>query len=580
MKHNANKDKELVSIIMSAYNAEETIERAIRSILGQTYKNIELIIINDGSTDGTLDIAKKFLSRKVRVIDNSINSGTYFCRNYGIRISQGKYITFHDSDDWSDDSHIESLYLAYLSLKDMNIWSGTKYFDSKNKIKMVIAAMNVHSMTNNRLICRGPKGLKIAQYGPYSGREMSQGALVTSFFEKKLIEEVGYFDSVRYGADSEFLERVEILHGRQMRAAPLDMLTYNVFRDRNGSLTTDSKTGLKSASRMLYKKSYRLWHQKIESLYAVIGSQVKDVICPHVNFPISSRRPFEVHDVESILLPNNNSTESFKEISKEPKISIVMQSFLEEYPGARSDPEKKFVRAVYSVIGQTNSNWELVIISDGCSITERLYNEHFKEYNNILFKKLDKPTFSGMDPEQQKNERTRYIIPGSPRGRGVEMSSGDWICYLDADDIFTKDAISKITKYITTLEKGPVEKRYLFNKVRIEHSSFDVKTPSLKTTFGERATVSIEGLSDYWKEVFVANEGGVIASTSQIIHKKGYPEHSWGDSGDPLLTKDTVFLRKIYGDRNNLKFCKSVDLAYYVRCHTRPGDVTKEGWDW
>ena len=71
-----------------------------------------------------------------------------------------------------------------------------------------------------------------------------------------------------------------------------------------------------------------------------------------------------------------------------PKLSIIMQSFLKDYPGARSDPERKFIRAVYSVISQTNQNWELVIVSDGCSITEKLYNDYFREYDNILFEKV------------------------------------------------------------------------------------------------------------------------------------------------------------------------------------------------
>jgi len=91
----------LVSIIMSAHNAEDSIEYAMNSILNQTYKNIELLVCDDKSTDETLNIAKKVAANnsRVRVFQSKENQGTYNIRNDLINASKGEFISFQDSDD-------------------------------------------------------------------------------------------------------------------------------------------------------------------------------------------------------------------------------------------------------------------------------------------------------------------------------------------------------------------------------------------------------------------------------------------------------------------------------------------------
>ena len=92
---------ELVSVIIPTYNRESTIIRAVESVLSQTYKNIEVIIVDDCSTDGTLKLLKDNYStnQKVRIYKLDKNSGACAARNKGIDVSQGKYIAFLDSDD-------------------------------------------------------------------------------------------------------------------------------------------------------------------------------------------------------------------------------------------------------------------------------------------------------------------------------------------------------------------------------------------------------------------------------------------------------------------------------------------------
>lgn len=93
--------QELVSVIMPLYNAEQYVRESIDSVLNQTYKNIELIVIDDCSSDGSLKIAKEYecADERVRVIHNEHNIGVAKTRNIGMDMSNGEYIAFIDSDD-------------------------------------------------------------------------------------------------------------------------------------------------------------------------------------------------------------------------------------------------------------------------------------------------------------------------------------------------------------------------------------------------------------------------------------------------------------------------------------------------
>lgn len=91
----------LISIVIPAYNAEKTIEKAILSAIGQTYSDIEVIIIDDCSQDGTVKIAADYEKKdnRVRVLQNQTNMGVAFSRNKGVEEARGDWIAFLDSDD-------------------------------------------------------------------------------------------------------------------------------------------------------------------------------------------------------------------------------------------------------------------------------------------------------------------------------------------------------------------------------------------------------------------------------------------------------------------------------------------------
>lgn len=100
-----------ISIIVPVYNVEQYLERCIESILAQTFTDFELILVNDGSTDGSLSICNKYLKidKRIKVLSQE-NKGLSSARNMGIANSKGKYIAFVDSDDFINEFMYEVLY--------------------------------------------------------------------------------------------------------------------------------------------------------------------------------------------------------------------------------------------------------------------------------------------------------------------------------------------------------------------------------------------------------------------------------------------------------------------------------------
>lgn len=104
-------NSDLVSVVIPVYNVKDFLEKCIESVVQQTYKNIEILLIDDGSTDGSDVICDKYCKKDNRIkVFHKKNGGLSDARNYGISKSTGKFITFIDSDDYVSDDYVEYLY--------------------------------------------------------------------------------------------------------------------------------------------------------------------------------------------------------------------------------------------------------------------------------------------------------------------------------------------------------------------------------------------------------------------------------------------------------------------------------------
>ena len=124
-----NEENFLISIVIPVYNAEKYLEQCLNSIKNQTYKNFEVILVNDGSIDNSESICKVFVESDTRFrYYLKANGGASSARNLGLDNAQGNYITFIDADDWVDENHLEVLINNIKeSNSDMAVSSITKF---------------------------------------------------------------------------------------------------------------------------------------------------------------------------------------------------------------------------------------------------------------------------------------------------------------------------------------------------------------------------------------------------------------------------------------------------------------------
>ena len=180
----------MITVIVPVYNSARYIGDCIESILNQTYSEIELILVNDGSEDESLNICKEYaeLDRRVRVIDQ-VNQGVSAARNAGIDISKGSEITFVDSDDLLGSNTLEALYSNLKNEKaDMSTCAIVEF---KTKVPMGLSPVS-----ENRLILSREEALADLMYQ----KSIISGP-VCKLYKKDLFEKIRFKVGVKVAED-------------------------------------------------------------------------------------------------------------------------------------------------------------------------------------------------------------------------------------------------------------------------------------------------------------------------------------------------------------------------------------------
>lgn len=255
----------LVTVIMTAYNAERTIKAAVQSVLAQTYGNLRLVVVDDHSTDDTLAILHQVRAQdgRLEILQTPFNAGTYCAKNLALATCTSDYFTFHDSDDWM---HPE-------------------------RIALHLEAMRAES----RLACTMSRWYRMDQRGTAIARR--SGGYVhenpaSTFFHASLIDRIGFFDCVRTGADTEFVGRIRRRFGEagiKVIPKPLAIgLHHSASLTRSGAAAFDEHRF--SAPRLAYWESWVDWHRR-----CVLGEGgVKDLYLPFPHHPRRFAAPPEI----------------------------------------------------------------------------------------------------------------------------------------------------------------------------------------------------------------------------------------------------------------------------------------------
>ena len=240
------KQGDLITVIMPAFNAEKTVRKAAESILSQTWSNLELIIVDDCSTDSTWEIIQSLavVDPRVKPVRNVVNVGPYVCKNLALRLVKGKYLTGHDADDWAHPERLENDIAVIL--------------ESGGRVRAVLSAM----------LRMNPAGefSRFNRIGPFSQDGVSRVAAISLLTDVEYFREfLGAWDSVRFSADGELIGRAQKIMGNQFVAVHhIGMIGL----DLPSSLSNDPLHGVsningKSRTRRAYSDEYRAWHRKI-----------------------------------------------------------------------------------------------------------------------------------------------------------------------------------------------------------------------------------------------------------------------------------------------------------------------------
>lgn len=199
------KKEDLVSIIIPVYNTEDFLVDCIESVLQQTYKNIELILVNDGSTDLSLEIANNLASkdRRIKIIDKP-NGGVSSARNAGIEVMHGEYVTFVDADDSIHPSYIENLILDVTRSSADIVTTPKHLLDSAFRTTFMEADIPIEP-------CYTTHSSKDALIALYNGK-LEKGNNGCQLFSARLLKRNGivYDTSMAIGEDFDFLARAII----------------------------------------------------------------------------------------------------------------------------------------------------------------------------------------------------------------------------------------------------------------------------------------------------------------------------------------------------------------------------------
>jgi glycosyltransferase involved in cell wall biosynthesis len=228
-----------VSVLMPAFNAGPSIETAVRSILAQTWRNLELIIVDDQSTDNTFEIAQRLASQDERVVvlRHEKNQGAYPARNTALGLAKGEFITVHDSDDWSHPQKLET---------------EARYLQQNE----AVAAVRLNwARVSAEWYFSGPWR---------SGFDLVTADLSSLMFRRDLTRELGGWDNVRISADHEFIWRIEAAFGGHSVAILHPEVPMSFALQQDTALTRSGPTHVRTifhGIRREYREMANWWYR-------------------------------------------------------------------------------------------------------------------------------------------------------------------------------------------------------------------------------------------------------------------------------------------------------------------------------
>ena len=186
------------SVVIPLYNKEKYVEQTLKSVVGQTYQNFEVVIVNDCSTDNSVDVVKAIGDHRIKIIEHSENKGLSASRNTGINAATHPNIAFLDADDYWDSTYLETILNLIKEYPDESVFA-THYRENYND-KFFVPRSNL------------PKSSKGKTFLVRDFFEINLGRLILTqsciVVHKTVFEQIGYYDeNVTFAEDIDFYIR-------------------------------------------------------------------------------------------------------------------------------------------------------------------------------------------------------------------------------------------------------------------------------------------------------------------------------------------------------------------------------------
>lgn len=461
-----------ISTIIPIYNGEKYIKQCLDSIINQTLTDIEIICVNDGSTDNSLFILEKYATKDSRIkIINMNNYGAGVARNIGLKKAKGEYISFVDADDFIDLNTYELLYnYAKPNDLDMLFFQMVNYIESSGNLintdlydhKCFIDSLKKNVIFNYKdtkeqlfsiPVCAVSKIYK-KEFLKENNLYFPEGILFedNAFFYQSYFKakKLGFIEKNLYKRRRHDSSLTQNINKRVFDIVPATNLVLNVFLKDNSLYDTYKKQVINHSFSMIlewFKKSplelkEDFFHiAKTEFLgFTKLKNEFLDCLSENYlnifNLFLSSKYYLDfIAEYKLSLVEYSSVIDSVK---KDYKISVIIPIF---------NTGDIIHRTFMSIINQTIGYEDIeVIMVDDCSTdkTSEIIDEYAHKYDGFKAIHLKNNTGS----------------PGTPRNVGIKEASADYIMFLDHDDFFEINAFETLYDEILKADQDLVFGNY------------------------------------------------------------------------------------------------------------------------
>lgn len=467
-----------ISVIVAVYNTEKYLERCLNSLLNQTYQNLEIIVVEDGSTDNSKEVLKKYSHNdKVKLIYNKKNSGLSYSRNVGLENATGSYIGYIDSDDYVDLDYYEKLMQSIKDSKAEIAICDIKVVDEDTNTEVISRCCNndefsVYNVVNNGLAASACNKLfkkeLISKYKFAEGKVNEDIAVVipTLVNAKKITYANTYYYYVQRGGsiqNSGFSDkRFDIFYGVKTTLERIkdnkdyeslkDAIVYNQLIVLLIYVIPKEKKFL-LRYRILKKyydliKEYDIKSNKLYQQFLQQESKINRIYYSNL-VNLNVRKLFIL---DNLLISLYHLLRDIKHLKRQKIIPDISLSNIETCAKRQSSYNKpdlkisviipnynyaKFLfERVYSILNQNYPIYELIILDD-CSTDNsfEIINQIVSSINKYINVKV---------VLNEKNSGNAF----SQWQKGFKLASGDYVWICEADDYCKKNFLRKVTNPI------------------------------------------------------------------------------------------------------------------------------------